>query len=43
MKIKPWMWIAGALAALWLIGRAKASNTAVPDLMVQSQNLYFDP
>lgn len=40
MKIKPWMYLAAGLAALWFLARKKPGT---PELMVQSQNLYVDP
>lgn len=40
MKLKPWMYLAAGLAALWFLNRRKQ---AIPAPMIQSQNLYLDP
>lgn len=42
LKNTPWLWIGAALVALYLLGRTKAQAKR-DGLMVQSQNLYFDP
>jgi hypothetical protein len=39
MTIKPWMYAAAALAALWFLTRRKPEYPP----MVQDQNLYIDP
>lgn len=41
MTIKPWMYLAAGLAALWFLNRKKAPAT--PEIMIQEQNLYVDP
>lgn len=41
MKLKPWMYLAAGLAALWFLARAKPAKAENP--MIQDQNLFFDP
>jgi hypothetical protein len=40
MKLKPWMYVAAGLAALWFLNRKKAPGL---EPMIQSQNLFIDP
>lgn len=42
MKLKPWMYVAAGLAALWFLTRKKALPANVEPFL-QTQNLFVDP